>query len=143
MKAQTQIRIGLITAGILFVAGIYTLVFWQHSVQSIIKWFFSPHIVLCLIYIFALVRKKLRTAQVVYRIFWFTAGLLVLSLSSLVAIGFVSKSGITFRGRLEEAIVVLLWWWLPYVNVVLLLRMGLKGLEQIIQTEHPKDEQKE
>ena len=138
MKAQTQVNIGLITAGFLFIAGIYSLVFWQHSVQSIIKWFFSPHIVLCLIYIFALVRKKLRTAQVVYYIFWFTAGLIVLGLSSFVAIALVSKSGIALRGRLEGAILVLLWYWLPYGNIVLLLRMGLKGLEQVIQTEHPQ-----
>jgi len=138
MKAQTQVNIGLITAGILFIAGIYALVFKQHSVISTIKWFFSPHIVLCLIYIFALMRKKLRTAQVVYHIFWVTTGLIVLGLFTFVAIGWVSKSANTFRGHLESIILLLLWYWLPYGNVVLLLRMGLKGLEQVIQTEHPQ-----
>ncbi len=136
MKAQTQITIGLITAGILFIAGIYILVFWQHSVISTITLYFSPQIVLCLIYIFALMRKKLRTAQVVYHIFWAT-GLVVLGLFILAAIGGFPKWANTFRGLLEGTI-QLLCFWLSYGGVVILWRIGLKGLEQVIQTEHPQ-----
>ncbi|MHC4423113.1 MAG: hypothetical protein ACYS0C_09610 [Planctomycetota bacterium] len=128
MKAQTQVRIGLITAGILFIAGIYILVFWWNENISVIPLYFSPQMVLCLIYIFALIRNKLKIAQKVYDILWAT-GLVYI----VVIIGGSPKWG---GNILEDIIQLLLCFCLPYGGVVLLWRIGIKGLEQVIQTEH-------
>ena len=127
MKASTQKNVGLTTAVVLFVVGIYMAVLSPHfSVYG------YPLTILCLIYIFALFRKKLRTAQVVYQLFRF-GGLIILTLITLAAIAAYTKKFDNVQGAVEGAILLCVW--LLYGCVVLLWRIGLKGLQQVIGNE--------
>ena len=82
MKAQTQVNIGLITAGVLFIAGIGMLLFlWDENI-IVIPLYFSPQMVLCLIYIYGLIKKKLRIADTAYLILWATGLVYIVALIS-------------------------------------------------------------
>jgi len=127
MKAHTQRNMGLITAVVLFVVGIYLLVLSPHF-----SLYGYPLTILCLIYIFALSSKKLGTAQVAYQLFRF-GGLIILTLITLAAIAAYTKKFDNVQGAVEGAILLCVW--LLYGCVVLLWRIGLKGLGQVIGNE--------
>ena len=126
MKAHTQRNMGLITAGVLFVVGTYMLVLW-HNVP-LFTFFGYPLTMFCLIYTFVLYIEKLRIARVVYQLLRY-GGLVMLTVITMVSIVTYPKWFDGVRSAVEVGILLSVW--LLYGCVVLLLRNGLKGLEQV------------
>lgn len=139
MKAKTQKNIGLVSAGIMFIVGIYQLLFRSHQFIELLGLLETT--ILSGIYVFALSKKKLRVAEVVYRTWW-VIGVILLGIVFL---------GLLVSGKWAESftafltvIIILLSLGLPFVLIMFLWWTGLKGLRRISETESkPKDEQKQ
>lgn len=132
MKPKTQMRIGLFGTIALIVFGICQFI--QHlssdSPVTLLSMLFS--IVLFSIYVFGILRKRLKVAQVVYRTWW------VLGIISL-SIVFI---GILVAGKWSEGfaslltvLIILACLGLPFGLITLLLWEGLRGLERIVEAE--------
>ncbi len=151
MKAKTQITIGEVTAGIMAILGGYRLI----SVLSL----FTPYqlpiwssdislpsllgtleaVVFSVIYVYAIRRNKLKAIRLVYRIWW-VVGLIELSIVFLAI--FVAGKWAESIENLLLALILLLCLGLPFGLITLLWWTGLKGLERIVETGTPFEEQK-
>lgn len=139
MKAKTQKNIGLVSAGIMFIVGIYQLLFWSHQIIELLGLLETT--VLSGIYVFALSRKKLGVAEVVYRTWWIIGVILlgVVFLGLLVS----GKWAESFTAFLT-VVIILLSLGLPFMLIMFLWWTGIKGLRRIIETANKtKTEQKQ
>lgn len=130
MKPKTQKNIGLVTAAILFVVGIYKLVFQVHLRLDLLG--LLEITIFSAIYFLALRARKVRTAQVIYRVWWII-GLIVLSILflGLLLFGFWRVKLEYFRFDLY----LLLYVGVPFGLITLLWWIGLRGLQRIVETE--------
>ena len=139
MKPKTQKNIGLVTAAILFIVGIYKLVFQVHLLLDLLGLLETT--IFSAIYFLALRARKVRTAQVIYR-GWWIIGLIVLStlFLGLLLFGFWRVELKYFRFDLY----LLLYVGVSFGLITLLWWIGLRGLQRIVETERMStDEQKQ
>lgn len=139
MKARTQMRIGLWGTIALLVFGLYQFIRLLPSASLITLLGMLVSIILFTIYIFSIVRKKLKSTQRVYRIWW-VLGLVELSILFI---------GLLVAGKWTEnlqatltVLIIFLCFALPFGFMTLVLWIGLRGLERILGPENKSNADK-
>lgn len=127
MKAETQRVIGLTTALISAVVGIWVLLFIQaYTLREFLGVLAAlEETVLSALYFFALKRKRLTLTKTIYRVWWII-GAILLSLVLLIIL-IIDNWARDFQN--------LLIWGLLFGVITFLLWIGLRGLVLIVDTE--------
>jgi hypothetical protein len=142
MKAKTQIRIGLWGAILLTAFGVFDCLYHLPSsfaeiLYEMFNYLFT--IIILVFYIVSIVRKKLRTTIIAYRIWWISC-VVLLWLSAYVSF-LEGKWAESFKSFITEVIMIL-YFILPFGFVTLILWMGIRGLKRMIETENEQMGQK-
>lgn len=122
----------------LVVFGVFQFVWLLPSTSPITLLGMLVSIILFSIYIFGVVRKKLKTTQRVYRTWW-VLGLIELSIL-FIGLPLAGKWAESFEMALMS-LLLFLCFALPFGFMTLLLWVGLRGLERIVETGIQSEEQ--
>ena len=139
-RAKAQVYIGEFTAGIMGVLGIYTMIsiFSRFTQYQLPHWSSNTSFVsllgnivttiLSIVYVLAIRKRKLKTVQIVFRIWW---------VIGTISIGLVFL-GIIIAGKWAQSteglitcILIIICISLPFGLITLLWWLGLRGLKQI------------
>lgn len=139
MKPKTQMRIAVLVAVLFIVAVvcecIRNILPMHLSPASflILITLWSPIFLIPVIYIFGIIRRKLKTVQVAYRVWWILA-VVLLSMDIGLLIG--------VEGALSRRSLIEFWnLGVRFGCVTLALLVGLKGLERTIEAENRLNEE--
>lgn len=133
MKAKTQKNIGLATAGIMLIIGIYQLFFSVHSLPTLLG--LLKAIILSALYVFALSKKKLKVAQIVFWLWWFT-GVIVYGVIFLIII-VAGRWAESFQSAFT-VLMILFCLVFPFGVMTFLWWIGLRGLKRIVDEQNNK-----
>jgi heme A synthase len=134
MKPKIQMRIGLWGVISFTVFGVYQFIchLLSDSLPELLGMLTS--LIIFVIYIFSIIRKKLKTAQKAFRVWRL---LWVVSLG-LMSIGFL---GLCSREKLLLVLLILLCCGVFFGILTLIMWMGLRGLERVIESESRSNEE--
>lgn len=133
LKAKTQLRIGLICACFILVIEIYNLVNRQLFGASLTE--LSGYLIKMVtlsIYVTALVKRKIRVVQFMYRLWvWLIGCECVLFCIAIVSAGKWAESSANLITVLFACAII----FIPYLIVIYILKTGLCGLTKIIENQ--------
>ncbi len=133
LKAETQLRIGLICACCILAYGVYNFIRGQvfHASIAELSGYLTTMGTLS-IYVIALVKRKIRAVQIVYRVWVVLVGLeCTLICIAILLAGKWSESLVSLVTVLFICAVI----FIPYLIVIYILRIGLCGLTRIIENQ--------
>lgn len=133
LKAETQLRIGLICACFILVIEIYNLVngqFFSESSAELSGYLIK--IVTLSIYVTALVKRKIRVVQFVYRLWiWLIGCECALFCIAIVSAGKWAESSANLNAVLFACAII----FIPYLMIIYMLKTGLCGLTKLIENQ--------